>query len=202
MPIRLAGNSDGSPVFNRLCRLDYAEKPVTNRRSEENPSQPDRQDSFFLVHLEHQAQTQSDFARRMFRYFARLHEKHGLPVYPIALFSHDSPRLEPNLYEVAFPDQDVLRFQYRTIQLSRYSWRDYVRRENPAACALLRVWLPCPMSATTRANPAVRLIARSVPAARSQRASRSSGPPSARASMESPPVTRRTREMSEVASRR
>ena len=43
------------------------------------------QEAFFLVHVEHQAQTQSDFAGRMFRYFARLHERHGLPVYPVVL---------------------------------------------------------------------------------------------------------------------
>jgi predicted transposase/invertase (TIGR01784 family) len=34
------------------------------------------EDSLFLVHVENQAQAQADFSRRMFRYFARLHEKH------------------------------------------------------------------------------------------------------------------------------
>ena len=47
------------------------------------------QDSFFLVHVEQQAQPQAEFGRRMFRYLARLHEKHGLPVYPVVVFSHD-----------------------------------------------------------------------------------------------------------------
>src|SRR5881296_1733515 len=43
-------------------------------------------DSCFLVHLENQAQQQADFNSRMFDYFARLHRKYRLPVYPIALF--------------------------------------------------------------------------------------------------------------------
>ena len=49
------------------------------------------QDSFFLIHIENQAQSQADFDRRMFRYFARLYEKYALPVYPVALFSYDAP---------------------------------------------------------------------------------------------------------------
>ena len=36
------------------------------------------QDAFFLIHVEHQSKTESDFGRRMFRYFARLHEAHDL----------------------------------------------------------------------------------------------------------------------------
>jgi len=63
-----------------------------------------QQSSFFLIHLEHQAQARPGFARRMFAYFARLHEKYELPVYPIALFSYDKPaRPEPEEYRVTFP---------------------------------------------------------------------------------------------------
>ena len=47
----------------------------------------------------------------MFRYFARLHDKHAMPVYPIVLFSHTSSLPEPDLYEVAFPDLAVLQFR-------------------------------------------------------------------------------------------
>ena len=62
------------------------------------------QDTFFLVHIESQATAQADFPRRMFRYFARLHEKHDLPVYPIALFSYDFPqRPEPEQYKSSSP---------------------------------------------------------------------------------------------------
>jgi predicted transposase/invertase (TIGR01784 family) len=35
------------------------------------------QPSFFWIHVETQAQPQAEFARRMFSYFARLHEKNG-----------------------------------------------------------------------------------------------------------------------------
>ena len=92
----------------------------------------------FLIHVETQATAVKDFPKRMFHYYARLHLRHQLPVYPIALFSYDVPhRTEPDLYQVAFPDLDVLKFQYRVIQLNRLDWRDFVRTPNPVASALM-----------------------------------------------------------------
>jgi len=96
------------------------------------------QDSFFLVHVETQATPRAGFGARMFRYFARLHEKHELPVYPVALFSYDTAtRIEPESYEVGFPDLEVLRFRFRTIQLARLPWREFLARPNPVAAALM-----------------------------------------------------------------
>jgi hypothetical protein len=96
------------------------------------------EETFFLLHLENQASPEPQFAKRMFRYFARLHEKHDLPVYPIALFTYDAPqRLEPDEYRVAFPDKMILSFSFTVIQLNRMNWRDFVRRPNPLASALM-----------------------------------------------------------------
>lgn len=96
------------------------------------------QESFFLIHLEHQAQNQAQFSKRMFRYFARLYEKHDLPVYPIALFSYTAPhRAEPNIHQVEFPNKVVLQFNYDVIQLNRLKWRDFVQQQNPVASALM-----------------------------------------------------------------
>src|SRR5262245_43537722 len=58
------------------------------------------QDSCCLLHVENQAQPQARFARRMFHYFARLDEKYDLPIYPIAMFSHEAPRVEGREYKV------------------------------------------------------------------------------------------------------
>jgi len=92
----------------------------------------------FLVHIEAQAQPQPNFARRMFAYFSRLHQKHGLPVYPIAVFSFDLPRRpEPTEYRVEFPDLPVLAFRFRVVQLNRLAWQDFVEKTNPIAAALM-----------------------------------------------------------------
>lgn len=96
------------------------------------------QDSQFLIHIEHQGRPEADFNRRMFRYFSRLHDTYGFPVYPIVIFSHASPkRPEIDTYRVEFPDCVVLEFKYRVIQLNRLQWRDFAQRPNPIASALM-----------------------------------------------------------------
>ncbi len=96
------------------------------------------QPTYFLIHVENQSKAEPGFAKRMFRYFARLMEKFDLPVYPVAIFSYDAPRREePDHYEVVFPDKTVLQFTYTAIQLNRLSWKDFIQTPNPAAAALM-----------------------------------------------------------------
>ena len=110
-------------------------------------------DTFFLIHVEPQSTARGDFAFRMFEYFALLHLKLGLPVYPIAVFSFDTPhRPEPNVYAVQFPDLSPLRFEFSAIQLNRLDWREYVRRPNPVAAALMTK-----MKIATEDRPRVKL---------------------------------------------
>lgn len=112
------------------------------------------QESFFIIHLEHQARTDAEFNKRMFRYFARLHEKHALPVYPIVIFSHDSPRRpEPDCYRVEFPGWKVLEFNYRVIQLNRLQWQDFMNQPNPVASALMSK-----MRKSAQERPLVKLV--------------------------------------------
>ncbi|AIE76137.1 DUF4351 domain-containing protein [Synechocystis sp. PCC 6714] len=96
------------------------------------------QDAYFLIHVEAQASAKGNFNQRMFHYFARLHAKFDLPVYPIVLFSYDRP-LKPALqgYCVNFPDFPVLTFNYRVIQLNQLNWRDFLSQPNPIASALM-----------------------------------------------------------------
>jgi predicted transposase YdaD len=92
----------------------------------------------FLIHLEAQASSKADFARRMFFYFARLHQKYLQRIYPIVLFSFDEPyREEPNRYSVEFEDLKVMEFNFFPIQLNRLNWRDFLNRRNPVAAALM-----------------------------------------------------------------
>ncbi|MEH2457704.1 hypothetical protein [Nostoc sp.] len=74
----------------------------------------------------------------MFKYFARLHEKYDLPIYPVVVFSFDEP-LRPQVqnYRVTFGDLKVLEFQFAAIQLNRLNWRDFLTQPNPVAAALM-----------------------------------------------------------------
>lgn len=96
------------------------------------------QETGFLVHVENQSSTESDFSRRMFFYFSRLHQKYLQRIYPIVVFSFDQPyREEAHQYIVAFDDLKVVEFNFFPIQLNRLNWRDYLTQRNPIAAALM-----------------------------------------------------------------
>ncbi|MEM9272288.1 MAG: DUF4351 domain-containing protein [Cyanobacteria bacterium P01_F01_bin.143] len=96
------------------------------------------QDYSFLVHLENQASNAPEFNRRMFRYFCSLFLKYNIPIYPIVIFSYDSPqRLNRNDFVIDFPDRQVLNFNYQIIQLNRLDWHDFLKQKNPIAAALM-----------------------------------------------------------------
>lgn len=75
-------------------------------------------------------------------------------------------RLEPTYHQISFPDFEVLKFNYRVIQLNRLNWRDFLNQPNPVASALMakmniafqerpRVKLEClRLLATLRLDPA------------------------------------------------
>jgi predicted transposase YdaD len=95
-------------------------------------------DTTFIVHIEAQSNSQANFNRRLFFYFAILHQRHLQPVYPIVVFSFDTPkRAEPDSYTVEFSDRKVLEFNFATVQLNRLNWRDYIHQPNPVAAALM-----------------------------------------------------------------
>jgi hypothetical protein len=127
------------------------------------------QEAFFLFHVEHQDSRKNWSPGRMFRYFARFYEKYNLPIYPVVIFSFKSPLYpQPDFHRVEFPGWVVMEFHFRVIQLNRLDWRDFLRRENPVAAALMakikmqpgerkRVKYEClRLMATLRIDPARR----------------------------------------------
>ncbi len=90
-----------------------------------------------LVHVENQAQTQADFAERMFIYFSRLYQEHRCRILPIAVFSYPEIREEADRFKLEFPFMNVLDFHFLKLELRKHNWRDYIRSNNPVAAALL-----------------------------------------------------------------
>jgi hypothetical protein len=91
----------------------------------------------------------------MFVYFARLHEKYALPIYPIVIYSHDSPQTpEPNCYRIDFPGKKVLEFNYEVVQLNQLQWQTFVNQRNPLASALMSK-----MRMGAEERPRVKLVA-------------------------------------------
>ena len=114
----------------------------------------------FLIHIENQSYNQTDFNKRMFRYFARLHEKFDLPIYPIVIFSYERPIREASTnYVVDFPDRQVLQFNFATVQLNRLNWRDFLNNHNPIAAALMKKMKIAPLDRPQVKLECLRLLA-------------------------------------------
>jgi predicted transposase YdaD len=74
----------------------------------------------------------------MFRYFCSLFLKYDRPIYPIVVFSYDSPqRLDKSNFVIEFPDGQIVNFDYKIVQLNRLHWRDFLQQKNPVAAALM-----------------------------------------------------------------
>jgi hypothetical protein len=95
-------------------------------------------DTYFIIHLEHQAEFDAYFDRRMFQYFALLERDYDLPIYPIVIFSHRSPKQSGDRsYTINFPGWQVLQFNYRVIRLNHLPWKDFLNSPNPVASAFM-----------------------------------------------------------------
>ncbi|XMB26420.1 Rpn family recombination-promoting nuclease/putative transposase [Paenibacillus sp. BR2-3] len=97
-------------------------------------------DSFILIHLEPQSYRDTHFHERMFIYFSRLFERyrkeHKL-IIPIAIFTADEIRDEPDTLHMEIPEHDILRFQFLKVELRKQNWRKFIDSNNPVAAALL-----------------------------------------------------------------
>jgi hypothetical protein len=91
----------------------------------------------FLIHLEHQAQFVPDLGWRILEYLVLDQREYGLPVYPIAVLSHDETIPETSFSLVSeFPNKRVLQFDFDVLDLRHLEADVYVRRHNTAALAL------------------------------------------------------------------
>ena len=60
------------------------------------------EDGLILIHVENQSQRVPGYNRKMFKYFARLYEKHQKKILPIVIYAHDANVIEPDNLQVEF----------------------------------------------------------------------------------------------------
>ncbi|WP_159881362.1 Rpn family recombination-promoting nuclease/putative transposase [Paenibacillus puerhi] len=97
-------------------------------------------DAYILVHLEPQSYKQTKFNERMFIYYSRLFERHREEyklIIPIAIFTSDEIRDEPNTVSMAIPGHHILSFEFLKVELKKQDWRTFIHLDNPVAAALL-----------------------------------------------------------------
>ena len=91
----------------------------------------------FLIHLEHQAQSDTNLAWRMLEYYVLDRQDFGLPVYPVAVLSHAKPAgKQSSPLRAQFPNKRVLEFDFDVIDLARLEARTFLQCHNLAALAL------------------------------------------------------------------
>jgi len=95
------------------------------------------QPGLILIHVEPQAYVQNNFNERMFVYYSRLYENYRRNILPVAVFSYEKVRDEPDRFEMGFDFLDVLRFCFYKVELKKLYWREYIESDNPVAAALL-----------------------------------------------------------------
>ncbi|ADU29430.1 hypothetical protein Bcell_1165 [Evansella cellulosilytica DSM 2522] len=95
------------------------------------------EDGLVIIHLEPQSSSQKKFNERMFIYFSRIYQKYRRKILPIAIFTYDTTRDEPDSLTLHFPFADILQFNYLIVELKKQNWRSYIREDNPVAAALL-----------------------------------------------------------------
>lgn len=97
-------------------------------------------DAYVLIHFEPQSYKEADFHERMFIYFSRLFERHRKEhklIIPIAIFTADDVKNEPDTLSMAIPAHSILHFQFLKVELRNNHWRQFIESDNPVAAALL-----------------------------------------------------------------
>jgi hypothetical protein len=91
-----------------------------------------------LIHIEIESSCSKEFPERMLYYYAGLRKKYKLEVLPIAIFAFTTPRgLQPCMVSSKIADCNILRFEFKRIQLNTLNWRDYLSIKNPVVPALM-----------------------------------------------------------------
>lgn len=95
------------------------------------------ENTLLIIHVEPQSYGQKGFHERMYHYFSMLYNKYRKPILPIAIFSYNEKRYEPNEFTIYFPFFHVLTFQFLKLELRKLNWRHYIHSNNPVTAALL-----------------------------------------------------------------
>ncbi len=111
----------GKEVFANVPEGEVREADLV-ARLETRDGEPE----LVLIHVEVQARPESDFARRMFQYYALLRLHYGLPVFPIALYLRGGPSSKVAEYREALFGQELLLFRYHSVALARLPAEEYV----------------------------------------------------------------------------
>ena len=96
----------------------------------------DGSETWVLIHVEIQSQTESDFAKRMYQYNYRAFDKYERPVISLAVLGDETNSWRPSLYEYVL-DGFQLRMQFPIVKVLDYENQWEVLSQNPNPFAIM-----------------------------------------------------------------
>ncbi|ASK62230.1 hypothetical protein CFK37_08675 [Virgibacillus phasianinus] len=91
---------------------------------------------WILIHIEVQGKTGKGFAKRMFRYFYRIYDKHNQEVYAIALLTDTEQAIVPNHFHYSFFGTE-LDYRYNVYSFHNQSIKKLEASSNPFSDAVI-----------------------------------------------------------------
>lgn len=96
----------------------------------------DGEETWLLLHVEIQSQTDSGFAKRMFTYHYRIFDRYGREVVSMAVLGDDRPTWRPREYGYGRWGCEM-RLQFPIVKLLDYAWEDLEANDNPFAAVVM-----------------------------------------------------------------
>ncbi len=95
------------------------------------------------MHTEFESRRPSAFAERMYGYYAQLYLRHNKPIIPIAVFADDAiwRKQVPHEFRIGFLKKTYPRYCFHPIKLKNFSYRTFLRQDNPIGFALMATFL-------------------------------------------------------------
>jgi len=96
----------------------------------------DGTEEWVLCHVEVQGANDKEFAKRMFKYYARIFDRHDRPLTAIAIFTGKDGKKLPGMYVRKYEGAELI-YKYNTLCILDYEDRSLAENPNPFALVIL-----------------------------------------------------------------
>ena len=96
----------------------------------------DGREEWMLLHLEIQGRHKKDFGHRMFRYYYRIYDRHGVNIAAMAIFTGRQGQQQPGLFTKEFLGTEI-RYKYNVYHILDHTEAELLAMNNPFALIML-----------------------------------------------------------------
>jgi hypothetical protein len=96
----------------------------------------DGEETWLLLHIEVQSQTDANFAQRMFIYHYRIYDRYGREVVSLAMLGDEQPNWRPQEYKYGRWGCQM-QFRFPNVKLLDYAWEALEASDNPFSTVIM-----------------------------------------------------------------